>query len=83
MDNDILVLNSIDGYYGKSHVLKNISFSVKEGSLCGLLGRNGAGKSTCISAIMQLVNTPRGTITFRGKTISGYSTEQIAAQGIA
>ena len=83
LDNDILVLNSIDGYYGKSHVLKNISFSVKEGSLCGLLGRNGAGKSTCISAIMQLVNTPRGTITFRGKTISGYSTEQIAAQGIA
>jgi len=79
----MLVLNGVDGYYGKSHILKNISFSVKEGSLCGLLGRNGAGKSTCISAIMQLVNTPKGTITFRGENITKFSTELIATRGIA
>ena len=49
MANNALSLTGIDAFYGDSHVLQKISFQLGEGRLLGLLGRNGAGKSTCMN----------------------------------
>ncbi|MGA7329191.1 MAG: ABC transporter ATP-binding protein [Rhodomicrobium sp.] len=82
MANKALSLFGIDAYYGDSHVLQDVSFDLDEGNVIGLLGRNGAGKTTCMSAIVGLV-PPRGVIEVFGRSISGCSPERIAAQGIA
>ena len=53
-----LSLVDIDAYYGDGHVLQKVSFAVGEGRLLGLIGRNGAGKSTCMSvAVLALVQS--------------------------
>ena len=49
MASDALLLGDVDAYYGDSHVLHRVSLHLGEGRLLGLLGRNGAGKSTCMS----------------------------------
>ena len=51
MAHDALVLSDIDAYYGDSHVLHRVSLRLGEGRLLGLLGRNGAGKSTCMNVV--------------------------------
>ena len=53
--------------YKDREVLKNISFEIKEGSICGLLGINGAGKSTIMKIIFGLENADSGTVIFNGK----------------
>ena len=55
-----LAISDIDTYYGDSHVLHGVSFSLQPGRLLGLLGRNGAGKSTCMSTIMGFLKPRRG-----------------------
>ncbi len=52
MATDALDIAGIDAFYGDSHVLHGVSFSLKPGRLLGLLGRNGAGKTTCMATIM-------------------------------
>ncbi len=59
MANSALKLSNIDAYYGDSHVLQRVSFELGEGRLLGLLGRNGAGKSTCMNVSIGLL-PPRG-----------------------
>ena len=59
--------------YKDREVLKNISFEIKEGSICGLLGINGAGKSTIMKIIFGLENADSGTVIFNGKKIAGIS----------
>ncbi len=54
MANSALSLTDIDAFYGESHVLQQVSFTLGEGRLLGLLGRNGAGKSTCMSVSVGL-----------------------------
>ena len=54
-----LALDDIDAFYGDSHVLHGVSFALGEGRLLGLLGRNGAGKSTCMNVAVGLL-PPRG-----------------------
>ncbi|HEY4746188.1 MAG TPA: ATP-binding cassette domain-containing protein, partial [Steroidobacteraceae bacterium] len=54
-----LDIAGIDTYYGDSHVLHGVSFALQPGRLLGLLGRNGAGKTTCMSTIMGFLK-PRG-----------------------
>jgi branched-chain amino acid transport system ATP-binding protein len=49
-----LCLTDIDAFYGDSHVLEKVSFDLGEGRLLGLLGRNGAGKSTCMNVTVGL-----------------------------
>jgi branched-chain amino acid transport system ATP-binding protein len=78
-----LALSAIDAYYGDSHVLQNISFDLGEGTVIGLLGRNGAGKTTCISAIVGLVPPRRGSIRLFGRNIAGWKPERIAAAGVS
>ncbi|TCT05976.1 ABC transporter ATP-binding protein [Aquabacter spiritensis] len=82
MASDILELTDVHAYYGDSHVLHGISFALKEGRLLGLLGRNGAGKTTCMSTIMGFLATREGAIRLNGEKISGNSPEAIARNGV-
>jgi len=80
---DALVLTDIDAYYGDSHVLHRVSLRLGEGRLLGLLGRNGAGKSTCMSVAIGWLPPRRGSVAVYGAAVAGRSPEAIAARGVA
>jgi len=81
--NDALLLVDIDGLYGDSHILHRVSFGCGEGRLLGLLGRNGAGKTTSMNVTVGLLPPRRGTVEIYGTPVAGRSPEAIAAQGVA
>src|SRR5262249_19597236 len=81
--NEALRLADIDAFYGDSHVLHRVSFSCGEGRLVGLLGRNGAGKTTSINVVMGLLRPRRGSVAVYGTPVAGRPPEAIAAQGVA
>ena len=81
--NNALVLENIDAFYGDSHVLHGVSFTLGEGRLLGLLGRNGAGKSTSMSVAVGLVPPKRGKVEVFGKSVGTFSPERISAEGVA
>ena len=83
MANDALLLSDIDAYYGDSHVLHRVSLRLGEGRLLGLLGRNGAGKTTSMSVTVGLVPPRRGAVVVYGTPVAGRPPEAIAAQGVA
>ena len=83
MATSALRLEHIDAYYGDSHVLQDVSFELGEARMLGLLGRNGAGKSTCMNVVMGLLAPRRGKITVFGEEVAGRSPENIAACGVA
>src|SRR6266446_358329 len=68
---DALVLSDIDAYYGDSHVLQKVSFRLGEGRLLGLLGRNGAGKSTAMNVTVGLLPPRHGAVTVYGRAVTG------------
>jgi branched-chain amino acid transport system ATP-binding protein len=78
-----LTLEAIDAFYGESHVLQQVSLAVGEGRLLGLLGRNGAGKSTCMNVIVGLVPARAGRVEVFGTDVTGAAPEAIAARGVA
>jgi branched-chain amino acid transport system ATP-binding protein len=78
-----LVLENVDAFYGDSHVLHGVSLNLGEGRLLGLLGRNGAGKSTCMNVIVGLLNAKRGDISVFGESVSRMPPELIASRGVA
>ncbi|MGO8866043.1 MAG: ABC transporter ATP-binding protein [Alphaproteobacteria bacterium] len=80
---DALALDGIDAYYGDSHVLQQVSLGLAEGHLLGLLGRNGAGKTTCLSVIVGLLAPRGGRICLFGEEVAGAAPEAIAARGVA
>ena len=82
MATDALGIDRIDAYYGDSHILHGVSFTLQPGRLLGLLGRNGAGKTTCMSAIAGLLKPRRGTINLYGEDIVGLTPDVIARKGI-
>jgi branched-chain amino acid transport system ATP-binding protein len=82
LDTKLLCVDKVNAYYADSHVLHDVSFSVKRGRLHALLGRNGAGKSTCINAIVGFLAARSGTITLDGSAIQRSSPEQICQAGI-
>ncbi len=79
---DALSLSGIDAYYGDSHVLHGIGFTLREGSLLALLGRNGAGKTTCLSTAMGFLPARRGRVSLFGEAIQALSPEAIAHRGL-
>ena len=79
---DLLALEDVDAFYGESHVLQEVSIGVRAGEVVLLLGRNGAGKSTTMRAIMGLVPARRGRILFRGGDITGLAPHRISRLGI-
>jgi len=81
--NSALSLSNIDAFYGDSHVLQAVSFTLSEGRLLGLLGRNGAGKSTCMNVTVGLLPPRAGAVEVFGASVTRLSPEQIAARGVA
>jgi branched-chain amino acid transport system ATP-binding protein len=79
---DALAIAGIDAFYGDSHVLHSLSFALQPGRLLGLLGRNGAGKTTCMSAIMGFLRPRRGSIMLYGEPVGGLPPDVIARKGI-
>jgi branched-chain amino acid transport system ATP-binding protein len=80
---DALALTDIDAFYGDSHVLHGVSLRLGEGRLLGLLGRNGAGKSTSMSVTVGLLPPHHGSVAVFGRTVTGRAPEVIAAHGVA
>ena len=79
---EALSISGVDTYYGDSHVLHGIGFALQSGKLLGLLGRNGAGKTTCMATIMGFLKPRRGTISLFGEPVAGLAPETIARKGI-
>ena len=82
MATEALEVRDIDAYYGDSHVLHAVSFALQAGRLLGLLGRNGAGKTTCMAAIMGFLKPRRGAISLYGENVAGLAPDAIARKGI-
>jgi branched-chain amino acid transport system ATP-binding protein len=80
---DALSLSEVDAYYGDSHVLHRVSLRLGEGRLLGLLGRNGAGKTTCMNVTVGLLPPRQGGVSVYGTPVTGRPPEAIAAQGVA
>ena len=83
MASEALTLDGINAYYSDSHVLHDVSFSLGEARLLGLLGRNGAGKSTCMNVTMGVLPPRRGRVVVDGVDVTGRPPEAIAARGVA
>jgi branched-chain amino acid transport system ATP-binding protein len=77
----LLEVESLEAYYGKSHILHGVTLHVGEGEIVGLIGRNGVGRSTTIKAIMGDVRS-RGSVRFRGEEIAGLKPHQTALKGL-
>ncbi|HVM81071.1 MAG TPA: ABC transporter ATP-binding protein [Stellaceae bacterium] len=83
MGPDALALSGIDAFYGDSHVLQDVSFRLRAGTLLGLLGRNGAGKTTCMNVAVGLLPPRRGEVAVFGADLAGAAPEDIAAAGVS
>jgi branched-chain amino acid transport system ATP-binding protein len=79
----ILAVDSINTYYGKSHILQDVSFEVAPGEAVALLGRNGVGKTTTLRSVMGLSPPRDGSVYFKEKQISGKPAHFMAKAGIA
>jgi branched-chain amino acid transport system ATP-binding protein len=79
---DALDISGVDAYYGDSHVLHGVSFALQPGRLLGLLGRNGAGKTTCMATIMGFLKPRQGSISLYGEPVAGLAPDVIARKGI-
>jgi branched-chain amino acid transport system ATP-binding protein len=79
---DALSLTNLHTFYGDSHVLHGVSFSLASGGVLALLGRNGAGKTTCISTIIGFLKPRDGEIRLFGEPIGGLNPERISHLGV-
>src|ERR1700721_2272839 len=79
---DALSLTGVNAFYGDSHILHGVSFSLRASRVLALLGRNGAGKTTCISTIIGFLKPRDGEIRLFGEPIQGLSPERISHLGI-
>jgi len=78
----MLELSDVHAVYGPSHVLHGVSLRAAEGEVISLLGRNGAGKSTTLKAIVGVVEVTAGEIRFEGRSLRGVPTHRVARLGI-
>jgi len=79
---EALALSRVDAFYADSHVLHGVSFTLNVGRVLALLGRNGAGKTTCMNAVIGFLPPRGGEIRLFGETISGLSPEVISRKGV-
>jgi branched-chain amino acid transport system ATP-binding protein len=78
----LLSLERVNAYYGESHVLHDVNFQLHEGRLLALLGRNGAGKTTCICTIIGFLPPRSGRIALEGRSIEKLAPERICRAGV-
>ena len=83
MTGPLLAVEGLHAHYGPSHVLQGVDLAVPAGGVVALLGRNGAGKSTTLKAIMGVVRPSAGRVVFAGQPIAGEATDRVARRGIA
>jgi len=82
MATPFLEVKDLHGWYGESHVLHGIEFHVDEGEVVTLLGRNGAGRTSTLRAIMGLIGSRKGSVKVRGNETVAMATHHIARLGI-
>jgi branched-chain amino acid transport system ATP-binding protein len=78
----LLTVEALQTFYGKSHVLRDVSFAVPAGKITVLLGRNGAGKTTALRSIMGLTPPRGGAVRFKGRDITGRTPHEIFHLGV-
>ena len=79
----MLEVKNLNAWYGRSHVLQGVTFSVAQGEAVCMIGRNGAGKTTTLRSIMGLVGQREGEIRFNGENIVAEPTHRRFALGLA
>jgi branched-chain amino acid transport system ATP-binding protein len=77
-----LEIADLQAWYGESHILHNVNITVRQGEVVTLLGRNGAGRTTTLRAIMGLTGTRKGAIRINGKEALGLPTHKVAHLGV-
>src|SRR4051812_49830160 len=82
MSNDLLRIENLNAWYGESHVLHGVNMTVGEGEVVSLLGRNGAGRTTTMRAIVGLTGRRTGSIRIRGQEALGMPTHKVARLGV-
>jgi len=83
MKNNKLEIKKLNSFYGSSHVIKNISFSLEQNKVLSIVGKNGMGKTTLLNSLMGIVEKIEGTIFFQNKLISKLETQSLLNLGIA
>jgi branched-chain amino acid transport system ATP-binding protein len=83
LSHSIIDARGVHTFYGASHILHGVDFSVRPGEAVGLLGRNGMGKTTLIRTMLGHVAPRRGEIKINGRVMTGAAAHLIARQGIA
>ncbi|MDH4154322.1 MAG: urea ABC transporter ATP-binding subunit UrtE [Nitrospira sp.] len=78
-----LTLENVNAYYGESHILRNVSFTIEPGEVVCLMGRNGVGKTTTLKTLTGLLPVRGGKITFDGTEITHDRTDLRARKGLA
>jgi branched-chain amino acid transport system ATP-binding protein len=78
----LLEVSGLNSYYGDSHILFDVSLRVERNEVVGLLGRNGAGKSTTLKSLMGVVTPRAGSVKFDGVEIAGRKSHAIAVAGM-
>ena len=82
MGTPALEINNLNAWYGESHVLHGINLSVNKGEVICLLGRNGAGRTTTLRAVLGLVSSRTGSIKVNEIDVIGMPTHEVARLGI-
>ena len=72
MPGEMLKVANLEAWYGESHILHGVEFAVQEGEIVTLLGRNGAGRTTTLRAIMGLVGSRKGSVLIEGVESVGW-----------
>ena len=82
-DSTILALAGVNTFYGKSHILRDAAFDVRDREIVALLGRNGAGKSTLLKSIIGIAPPATGSVRLAGEELARRPSAEIARRGIA
>src|SRR5512144_859316 len=82
MSKELLKLEDLNAWYGESHILHGVNLTVNEGEVVCLLGRNGAGRTTTLRAIVGLTGARKGSIRIRGEEAIRLSTHKVARLGV-
>jgi branched-chain amino acid transport system ATP-binding protein len=82
MTQEMLKIANLEAWYGESHILHGVEFAVREGEVVTLLGRNGAGRTTTLRAIMGLVGSRTGSVLIKGVEAVGLAPHKIARLGL-
>ena len=82
MNTPILSVENLNAWYGAAHILFDVSLNIGRGEVVALMGRNGAGKSTTLKAIMGLIERRSGAVHFQGHDISTLDPYRVARLGL-